>query len=209
MPETELPGGPLPPERHVPALVESLGKDATVLDGLTAKERRFVEEYPKDLNGRQACIRAGYSEKSAAGYAYELLRKQRIVDAMAAVMAKRSASTGIDRSWVLTNLVQAHDKAKGKDTAAFMAHRLKSLELIGRHVDVRAFRAGLGFGDGDDDERQIWDLSRLDDAEFDLFERLLAKVTVITPNAGGAGGTEPAAGPGTDRAGPGGDSGGL
>lgn len=191
--------GPLGPERHVPALVEALGPEltGTILDKLTARERRFVEEYPKDLNGTAAAKRAGYSPRSAKDIAYEMLRKPRIVDALTAVVAKRSERTGLSRSWVLAQLADAHEKVKDKESASGITARLKCLELIGRHVDVRAFRLGLGFnGDPDDnDDRTIWDLSRLDDEEFETFERLLSKVTVIAPHAGGAGEAQPGAGP--------------
>ena len=33
--------------------------------GLTPKQARFCEEYVIDLNGKQAAIRAGYSQRSA------------------------------------------------------------------------------------------------------------------------------------------------
>lgn len=202
--------GSLPPEVHVPALAETLGseKTGTVLDNLTAKERRFVEEYPKDLNGRQAAIRAGYSVHSASDIAYEMLRKSKIVDALAAVMVGRSKKTGLDRSWVLAQLADAHNKVKDKESAAGIAARLKCLELIGRHVDVRAFRIGLGFAgsEADNDDRDIWDLSRLSDEEFDEFERLLAKVSVIAPHAGGTGAARAGEGPPADSDAPRGDS---
>lgn len=42
---------------------------------LTAKQRRFVDEYLIDFNATQAAIRAGYSEKTAAVIANENLRK--------------------------------------------------------------------------------------------------------------------------------------
>src|SRR5690348_3923795 len=38
-------------------------------DGLTPKQGLFVNEYLIDLNGTQAAIRAGYSERSAASQA--------------------------------------------------------------------------------------------------------------------------------------------
>lgn len=209
--------GEVDPSAQVPALVEALGKETAdkVLGPLTPRQRRFVEEYLVDMNATAAARRAGYSPKTAGDIGYENLRKVPIVDAISAVMASRSESTSINRSWVLAQLAHAHDVAKGGNTVGHLASRLKALELIGRHVDVRAFRAGLGFsgGDDDDDGREIWDLSRLNDEEFEVFERLLAKVTVIQPTqatngsgSGGEGGTSPAEAPGADSSGPGGDS---
>ena len=64
---------------------------------LTAKERRFVDEYPADCNATQAAIRAGYSARSARAIGAENLTKPHIqaelklrFDALAA-RATRSA----------------------------------------------------------------------------------------------------------------------
>ena len=40
---------------------------------LNPKQQRFVDEYLIDLNGKQAAIRAGYSEKTAEVQASRLL----------------------------------------------------------------------------------------------------------------------------------------
>ena len=42
--------------------------------GMTPKQRRFIEEYLKDLNATQAAIRAGYAESSAYQRGHELVR---------------------------------------------------------------------------------------------------------------------------------------
>ena len=47
---------------------------------LTALMKRFCNEYIKDENGRQAAIRAGYSEKAACQQAGQLLQDKRIQD---------------------------------------------------------------------------------------------------------------------------------
>lgn len=47
---------------------------------LTAKEKRFCEEYMIDFNATQAAIRAGYSEKTARQIGYENLTKPYIRD---------------------------------------------------------------------------------------------------------------------------------
>lgn len=50
---------------------------------MTPKQQRFIAEYRKDLNGTQAAIRAGYSKRTAASIAEELLRKPEIAQAVA------------------------------------------------------------------------------------------------------------------------------
>lgn len=47
---------------------------------LNDKQRLFVQEYLRDLNGTQAAIRAGYSEKDASSTACKLLRKPEIAE---------------------------------------------------------------------------------------------------------------------------------
>lgn len=49
-----------------------------VMAKLTAKQRRFCDEYLIDLNATQAAIRAGYSEKNARNIASENLAKPNI-----------------------------------------------------------------------------------------------------------------------------------
>ncbi len=58
-----------------------------VAEGLDARQQRFVDEYLVDLNGTQAAIRAGYSAKTAAEQAYDLLRRPHIASAVAAGQA--------------------------------------------------------------------------------------------------------------------------
>jgi len=65
---------------------------------LTAKQMRFVVEYLVDLNGTQAAIRAGYSEKSAARIAYKLMLNPRIKAAIQQE-AKKLIERAEIRSW--------------------------------------------------------------------------------------------------------------
>ncbi len=55
---------------------------------LTDKQQKFVHEYLVDLNGTQAAIRAGYSKKTAAEAAYELLIKPHIKEAVEKLQKK-------------------------------------------------------------------------------------------------------------------------
>jgi phage terminase small subunit len=62
---------------------------------LTLRERRFVEEYIIDLNGRQAAIRAqlGKTIKSATEIASRMRKKATVAAAIGALMAERSGAT--------------------------------------------------------------------------------------------------------------------
>lgn len=68
---------------------------------LTAKQRRFVSEYLKDLNGTQAVIRAGYSKNGADVQAVRLLANARVQEEIQKRMAKREEKAEITQEMVL------------------------------------------------------------------------------------------------------------
>lgn len=67
--------------------------------------RFFVTEYLRDFNGRQAAIRAGYSIKSAARQAHELLQRDDVKAAVDAAVAERIADTKVEANDVLRMLL--------------------------------------------------------------------------------------------------------
>ena len=73
---------------------------------MTPKQAQFVAEYLVDLNGAQAAIRAGYSEKTARNIASELLAKPNIQDAIQAEQKARSARTGVTADRVIQELAR-------------------------------------------------------------------------------------------------------
>ena len=73
-------------------------------DKFTPKQRAFVQEYLKDLNGTQAAVRAGYSSRTANEQASRLLANVNIQEAVAKAKAERSNRTKIDADWVLKRL---------------------------------------------------------------------------------------------------------
>lgn len=73
---------------------------------LTPKQQRFVDEYLIDLNATQACIRAGYSEKTANEQGTQNLAKLSIQQAIQQAMNERQNRTQINADYVLNRLVQ-------------------------------------------------------------------------------------------------------
>ncbi len=55
---------------------------------INEKRKRFCEEYIKDLNGKEAAIRAGYSERTAKQEAYKLLNIDEVSDYVAKLQSK-------------------------------------------------------------------------------------------------------------------------
>lgn len=76
---------------------------------LSAKQEAFCREYIIDLNATQACIRAGYSEKTAANIGNENLRKPQIQEKLAKLINDRSKRLEISADWVLEELKKIHE----------------------------------------------------------------------------------------------------
>lgn len=140
---------------------------------LTAKRQAFVFEYlaDKDLNQTQAAIRAGYAVKGAKDQAYNLMQNPEVAAAIAAGMEARNKRLQVDADYVLKRLtaIDQMDLAEihGDDgkllpirqwpliwrqmvkevdmkTGKVKFHdKLRALELIGKHVDVNAFRENV------------------------------------------------------------------
>lgn len=73
---------------------------------LTAKQKRFVEEYLIDLNATQAAIRAGYSPKTANEQGNRLLTNVSVRTRVDQAMAERSKRTGISQDRVIMELAR-------------------------------------------------------------------------------------------------------
>lgn len=73
---------------------------------LNAKQEMFCQEYIVDLNGTQASIRAGYSEKTANRIASQLLSKLDIQARIAELKTSRCEEVKIDANYVLKRLVE-------------------------------------------------------------------------------------------------------
>lgn len=73
---------------------------------LTAKQKRFIEEYLVDLNATQAAIRAGYSKKTAAAIGAENLEKPHIAAEIQRRMAERQKRTEVTQDRVVKELAR-------------------------------------------------------------------------------------------------------
>ena len=135
---------------------------------LSAKRQAFIREYLVDLNQTQAAIRAKYAVKGAKDQAYNLMQNPEVAAAIAAGMEARNKRLQVDADYVLKRLtsIDQMDLAEihGDDgkllpikqwpliwrqmvkevdmkTGKVKFHdKLRALELIGKHVNVNAFR---------------------------------------------------------------------
>lgn len=146
-------------------------------DKMTAKQRRFCEEYLIDLNATQAAIRAGYSKKNAQNIASENLTKPIIRKYIDAKMAKKDSELIAKQDEVLRYLtsvlrgesvgteIVVEGTGDGCSEARTMQKepsekdRLKAAELLGKRyglftdkVDINAdaeLTITVDYGDGD------------------------------------------------------------
>jgi phage terminase small subunit len=100
---------------------------------LTAKQKRFVEEYLVDLNATQAAIRAGYSPKTANEIGAENLAKPSIRLLIEEYQRKRSERLEVTQDAVMRDLTDLCNQAAkaGQYTAA-----VKAKELQGKHLGM-------------------------------------------------------------------------
>jgi len=80
--------------------------------GLNERQKRFCEEYIKDLNGPAAYIRAGYQAKAADVCAAKLLATTNIKAYVNELKAQRSKRTAIDADYVLYGIQDVVERCK-------------------------------------------------------------------------------------------------
>lgn len=123
---------------------------------LNPNQQRFVKEYPLDLNATKAAIRAGYSENGASVQGTRLLANANIKLALAKVLQKRAEKTEINAEYVLRQadvllqrclqqepVMKKNEQGELVETGVWKfdsAGAGKALELLGKHVNVQAFK---------------------------------------------------------------------
>ena len=128
----------------------------------TPKQAAFCREFLIDLNASAAARRAGYAPGSASVTGCQLLVIPKIATHIAELQDERAERLEVDADWVLERLVEivrrtmqevrpALDRS-GRPIQDDQGHTLnrfdaqaanRALELIGRHVDIQAWRDRL------------------------------------------------------------------
>ncbi len=80
------------------------------LQKLTERQRLFCVEYMKDLNGKQAAIRAGYSENCATEQAHRLLTYAHVQAEVQRLADKRLNKAGVTVDYVLSGIVETIER---------------------------------------------------------------------------------------------------
>lgn len=97
---------------------------------LTAKQKKFCNEYMIDLNAKQAAIRAGYSKNTAKEIGYENLTKPIIKEYIANLQKEITCRTNITVDFVLNGIREIALNGEAEN------NRLKAFDLLGRHVGI-------------------------------------------------------------------------
>lgn len=121
---------------------------------MTAKQKRFCDEYLIDLNATQAAIRAGYSEKTARQMGTENLSKPAISEYIQKRMAEKEKELIADQDEVLkylTSVLRGESRssvvvvesvgdfmseARELEKAPDEKERLKAAELLGKRYGL-------------------------------------------------------------------------
>lgn len=114
--------------------------------GMTAKQRRFCEEYIKDINATAAARRAGYSEKTAMQIAGQLMDRPHIrsyVDELVGNIQSANIAEAEEVMAFLTSVMRGEEVEQVPigtgmgnqrliDKAIAGKDRVKAAELLGR-----------------------------------------------------------------------------
>lgn len=122
------------------------GNIQEVIDNLTVKQRRFVEEYVVDFNGAAAVLRAGYTTKWAKRLAHEMLKHPGIRAAIDAITLERASESVIKPEYVINKITKTIEKAEEANNHNAV---LRGCELLARHLGMFIERQEISGPNGD------------------------------------------------------------
>lgn len=122
------------------------GNVQEVIDNLTVRQRRFVEEYLVDFDGSAAVQRAGYNTKYPNRLAHEMLQHPGIKAAIDQLSLDRGAESTLKPEYVINKIRRTLEKAEadGNYTAT-----LRACELLARSLGMFVERKEISGPNGD------------------------------------------------------------
>jgi phage terminase small subunit len=115
---------------------------------ISDKQKRFCEEYLKDLNATEAAIRTGYSPTSAAVSGHRNMQNKFVIEYLNSLRDEIKERSLVDEIWVLKKLTTIVERSlqeepvndnKGNFTGVYKydsAGANRALELIGKHLGM-------------------------------------------------------------------------
>ena len=143
-----MPKKPAVPKCSKNATVQSQKRDSTKTGNgmtdqnkparpLTSKQKRFIAEYQKDLNGTQSAIRAGYSKKTAKEQAARLLSNANIRETVETKNQSICEKLGIDSEYILSGIKELAETTKKLNPKWYNpSASAKAHELLGKHLKL-------------------------------------------------------------------------
>lgn len=106
------------------------------MEKLSPKQELFIKEYLVDLNGTQAAIRAGYSEKTANEQASRLLANVSIKELVQQKMDERSERVEITADYVLGTLKEVVERCLEREPVMVRRGRnmVQAIDADGNHI---------------------------------------------------------------------------
>jgi hypothetical protein len=121
------------------------GNIQEVIDNLTVRQRRFVEEYLVDFNGAAAVDRAGYNTKHSARLAYEMLAHPGIKAALDQMTIERASESVLKPEYVMNKLQKTIEKAELDNNHNAV---LRGCEIMARALGMFIERKEISGPDG-------------------------------------------------------------
>jgi hypothetical protein len=122
------------------------GNVQEVIDNLTVRQRRFVEEYLIDFDGSAAIGRAGYNTKYPNRLAHEMLQHPGIKAAIDHVTAERAEKSTLKPEYVINKIRRTIEKADVENNHTAV---LRGCELLARSLGMFVERKEISGPNGD------------------------------------------------------------
>jgi hypothetical protein len=122
------------------------GNVQEVIDNLTERQRRFVEEYLVDYNGSAAVQRAGYNTKYPARLAAEMLHHPGIKAAIDQLTLERAEKSTLKPEYVLKKLQRTVELAEKEGNHSAV---LRGCEILARALGMFIERKEISGPNGD------------------------------------------------------------
>ncbi len=150
---------------------------------LRPKQVAFVLEYVRCKDGREACIKAGYSPKYADSAAFQLLRNPYVQQAIQKSLEEIRQRKMLTAEKILMDIAQVGEMCKaaiqtvdenGNQTvnAAAASQALKAAELLGKHLEL--------FTDKAKEERKLNVSVVVHEEQASKLPKIVKAVTAVT-----------------------------
>lgn len=109
------------------------GDPELVFGALTEKQRRFVEEYLIDFNGKEAVLRAGYESNNPRRLSHQLLKNVAVKYCIDAITESRAKDYTLKPEYVLNKIQRTIEAAEQESNHNAV---LRGCELLARHLGM-------------------------------------------------------------------------